>query len=268
MADIRLGTQGWSYPDWVGSFYAPGARQADYLTEYARRFDTVEIDSTFYGMPRPSHVQAWAEHSPPDFVFTAKLPRSITHDRRLVDCSDELGQFLAVIGRLGPKLGPLLIQLPPDFRSDERPALERCLDLLPKDYRFAVELRHRSWHDDETLDLLSAHGVAWTITDLPYLPPLVATTARFSYLRWHGERRQLARFDAVQIHRSERDDAWAATLRSLAERVDQVYGYFNNYWAGHAPASVRAMQQRLGLPAREPPPPEQPSLFDALDLDT
>lgn len=257
MAEIRLGAQSWSYPDWVGPFYPAGARQGDFLRHYARVFDTVELDSTFYGTPRPSQVQSWAANTPPDFVFSAKLPRTITHERRLVDCAEELARFLDVIGQLGP----LLIQLPPDFRSEERPALEDFLALLPADHRFAAEFRHRSWLSPETYALLADHGVAWAIVDLPYLPRTPSITAPFTYLRWLGDWGKLTRFDAVQIDRDARDDEWADVLRDLSGRVDQIYGYFNNYYAGHAPASVRAMHQRLGLPVREPPPPEQPRLF-------
>jgi uncharacterized protein YecE (DUF72 family) len=170
---------------------------------------------------------------------------------------------------LGPKLGPMLVQLPPDFHADERPALEGFLKLLPNGYRFAAEFRHRSWHSPETFELLTDHGVAWTIIDLHYMPRRPAQTAGFSYLRWLGDRRQIARYDRVQIDRTERDDEWAEIVRVLIERVDRVYGYYGNHYAGHSPASVRAMQQRLGLPVRAPPAetdePEQPGLFDGLE---
>lgn len=262
MTEIMLGTQGWSYPDWVGPFYPPGTRPGDFLPHYAGRFDTVELDTTFYATPPPSRVKIWAAKTPSNFVFSAKLPRAITHDRRLVDCAAELTEFLGAIGGLGAKLGCLLIQLPPDFRADERPAVESFLKLLPSDVRFAAEFRHRSWLEQDTYSLLADHGVAWAIVDLPYLPPTPTITAPFTYLRWIGAHGQLPRFDAVQIDRDGHDDQWAEVIRGLCGGVDRVYGYFNNGYAGHAPASVRGMQQRLGLPTREPPPPEQPALFD------
>jgi uncharacterized protein YecE (DUF72 family) len=114
---IYLGTQGWSYKDWVGSFYPAGTAARDFLACYAQQFGAVELDTTFYGTPTPSRVRTWFDVTPDDFLFTAKVPRSITHDRHLVDCREDFEEFVAIMRLLGHKLGPILIQLPPDFTA-------------------------------------------------------------------------------------------------------------------------------------------------------
>jgi uncharacterized protein YecE (DUF72 family) len=249
---IYLGTQGWSYKDWIGSFYAPGTRNEDFLSTYATIFDAVELDTTFYGTPTASRIDKWNASTPDDFQFTAKLPRSITHDRRLVDAEEELAEFVEVMTRLRDKLGPLLIQLPPDFKIDERPALERFLSHLPEGVSFAAEFRHRSWLNDETYDLLRAHGVAWTMIDWRYLPIVTELTTDFSYVRWLGRREDIERVHATQIDRRARLDTWAETLDSVAHRVERVYGFVNNHYSGHSPADVRYLRRSLGLPETLP----------------
>jgi uncharacterized protein YecE (DUF72 family) len=260
--NIYLGTQGWSYADWVGSFYPPGTRPDRYLSLYTRSFDAVELDTTFYGIPSASRVATWRDTTPPDFVFTAKLPRSITHDRRLVDAGDELRDFLQSLKPLGAKLGAVLIQLPPDFSGDERPALEGFLALLPGDVRFAAEFRHRSWLNDDTFDLLRRHHVAWTIADLWYMPVTPVLTTDFTYLRLLGNRRQITRVHTVQIDRRADLERWAEELERFARDVERVYGFVNNHYSGHSPADVRTLRHLLGMPEERPnEQPEQGSLL-------
>ena len=142
---IRLGTQGWTYPDWVGPFLPEGSRPPRHLTLYASAFDTVEVDSTFYALPTERTVRSWVERSRPGFVFSLKLPREITHDRRLRDAARPLSEFIERVRLLEDRLGPLLIQLGPDFAPTEEAALFSFLDLLPADLHFAVEFRQRGW---------------------------------------------------------------------------------------------------------------------------
>src|SRR5579872_3325512 len=203
MSQIFLGTQGWSYKDWVGPFYPPNIRPQTYLRHYCRQFDAVELDSTFYGPPEAETVRSWASSSPPNFVFTAKMPRAITHDRHLVDAQADLAEFLASISLLDDKLGAILIQLPPDFKIDERPALEEFLKLLPDDMGFALEIRHRSWLIEDTYELLRRHRVAWTMIDLPYMPITPEITSDFAYVRLLGDHKRIARLNATQIDRTD-----------------------------------------------------------------
>lgn len=244
---IYLGTQGWSYKDWVGSFYPPGARAVDYLSYYARIFDAVELDTTFYGTPTVSKVESWAAATPQAFQFTAKVPRAITHDRRLIDAEAEMEEFVAVMQRLGEKLGAVLIQLPPDFTADERPALEQFLRDLPDGIRFAAEFRHRSWLTDDTYDLLRRHNVAWTMIDLRYMPITLQTTAGFAYVRWLGDHRKVIKMDATQIDNRDNLHRWAEELEMVARRVERIYGFVNNHYSGHSPADVRTLRRALGM---------------------
>lgn len=262
---VRLGTQGWNYPDWVGAFYPEGTRPKDFLTAYARAFGTVEIDSTFYATPASSTVRGWVERTPPGFVFALKLPREITHERRLRDSEDETAGFFERARELGDRLGPVLVQLGPDFSPAERGALEAFLPLLPRDVRVAVEFRQRGWISEETWALLGEHGVALALSDGRWMPRrwllelLARPTTDFHYLRWMGPDRSISVFSHVQVDRSDELDAWAEAMRDV--KVD-VYGFANNHFAGHSPATVRELQRRLGQQPVEPEQlPEQTSLF-------
>jgi uncharacterized protein YecE (DUF72 family) len=254
MALIRIGTQGWSYPDWVGVFYPPGAKQEDWLPFYGRVFDTVELDTTFYHPPRPSVVRSWARHSPEGFRFTAKVPQRITHESRLANMGGHLAEFVESLAGLGDKLGPLLAQMPAEFERDAGTmgVLERFLAAAPRDVRLAVEFRHASWHVPEAFDLLRRHRAALAWTSWRSLPRRTEVTTDFLYLRWLGERADIERFDRVTIDRGADLDAWQGDVERALPEVREVYGFFNNHWAGHSPASANEMKRRLGLEPVEP----------------
>ncbi len=248
-AVVRLGTQGWSYPDWNGVFYPPGSKQEDRLPFYAEIFDTVELDTTFYQAPKATIARSWARHTPAGFRFAAKLPRAITHEALLRDAGPALADFARALEPLGEKLGPVLAQMPAEFTRDEDSVrrLEAFVATRPAGVRLAVEFRHDSWHLPATWDSLRRHGVAVAWTEWRELPRLTEVTADFLYLRWLGDRREIERYDRVQIDRAESFRAWEADLVGALGRVREVYGYFNNHWAGHSPASANEMKRRLGL---------------------
>ncbi|HTK31752.1 MAG TPA: DUF72 domain-containing protein [Candidatus Saccharimonadaceae bacterium] len=253
-AEIRIGTQGWAYPDWLGAFYPPGAKQQDLLPFYAEVFDTVELDTTFYGAPKPAIARSWEKRVPAGFRFAAKLPRAITHDALLRDAAPEFAEFLRALEPLGAKLGPLLAQMPAEFeRTTENVAALRAFARLnPKDAKLAIEFRHASWHVPETWATLRELGLAVAWTSWRVLPHVSEVTADFLYLRWLGDRRDVTVFDRVQIDRSEEFAAWEPDVRRALPEVREVYGYFNNHWAGHSPASANEMKERLGLVAVDP----------------
>ena len=253
-ARVRLGTQGWSYPDWVGPFYPPGARQEDYLPFYARVFDTVELDTTFYHPPRPSVARSWARNTPAGFTFAAKVPQRITHEARLSRMGEHMAEFVKALEPLGDKLGPLLVQMPAEFIRDEGTVglLDRFLAAAPSGTRLAVEFRDRSWHRSETTELLARHRAALAWTEWRELPRLAEITTDFLYLRWLGDRREIQRYDRVVVDRSSEFHAWEADVRRALPRVREIFGYFNNHWAGHSPASANDMKRRLGLVPVEP----------------
>ncbi len=251
-ADIFLGTQGFSYKDWVGVFYPPKTSNKDFLPFYSKVFDTVELDTTFYAVPRKSTVEGWHANTPKHFQFACKLPQVITHEKHLNDAGTELRAFLRVMDTLGDKLGPILIQNPPQFHYDEVENLKSFLKLLPEGYQFAAEFRHRSWLRTDVYDLLREHNVAWANIDLYYMPKTLQVTADFTYIRWFGKHGQFREFDKIQVDRSKGIERWANNIRGLSKDVERVYGYFNNEYAGYAPDNVIMLKEKLKLKQKEP----------------
>lgn len=266
--EVRLGTQGWNYPGWVGPFYPDGTRSAEFLRTYARAFDTVEVDSTFYAIPPASTVRGWRDRTPEHFRFALKLPQEITHERRFVSATDVLLEFVDRARELGDRLGPILIQCGPDFTPAEREQVELFLPTLPRDVHFAIEFRHRAWITPDTMSMLRDHQVALALSDGRWIPRkwllelCKRPTADFAYLRWMGPDRSITDFSHVQVDRSADLDEWAPAIRMIQQRVRTVYGYANNHFAGHSPATTRMLQKRLGLGFVEPRQiGEQVSLF-------
>lgn len=265
---ILIGTQGWNYDAWVGSFYPEGTRAAEFLSVYARAFDTVEVDATFYAIPPEKTVRGWADRTPGHFTFALKLPQEITHERRLRDAEDATALFLERARELGGKLGPILIQLGPDFGPSELPALAAFLPTLPRDLRFAVEFRQRGWVHEGVVALLAEHHVALALTDARWIPRRTMLqlaerpTADFAYVRWMGPNRDIVDYSRLQHDRTRELEAWAQAILALAQKVTAVYGYVNNHFAGHSPASVRQLQRLLGQRPVDPSElGEQMSLF-------
>jgi uncharacterized protein YecE (DUF72 family) len=199
-------------------------------------------------------ARSWARHTPEGFRFAAKVPREITHEMRLIRAGAAMAEFVASLAPLGEKLGPLLVQLPAEFVRDEDTArdLDAFLAVVTAGTRVAVELRHASWHVPETADQLRARGAALAWTEWRELPRWTVVTADFLYLRWIGHREQIERYDRVTIDRTGEFDAWEKDLRRALPEVREVYGYFNNHWAGHSPASANEMKRRLGLVPVDP----------------
>ena len=259
-APIRLGTQGWNYDAWVGPFYPDGTRAVDFLSIYSRAFDTVEVDSTFYAVPPSKTIRAWAQRTPPGFVFSLKLPQEITHERRFRDVEGQAKEFFDRARELEDKLGPVLIQLGPDFRAVELPALARFLPTLPDDIAFAIEFRDKGWIHDGVIALLSEHNVALALTDARWIPRrqmlslAERPTADFVYMRWMGADREIVDYSRIQIDRSRELELWAGVISQLAHRGRAIYGYVNNHFAGHSPATLRELQRLLDL---SPVDPEQ-----------
>jgi len=185
--NVRIGTSGYSYPEWKGNFYPEKIAAKDMLRYYAERFPTVEINNTFYRMPKEDLLDGWAEQVPETFTFVLKASQRITHIKRLKEVGEELGYLVRVASTLGPRLGPLLFQLPPNFRKDV-PRLRSFLEAMPEPRRVAIEFRHGSWFDDDTFQALRDHAAALCIADTGEEPaaPVVATTD-WGYLRLRRE---------------------------------------------------------------------------------
>jgi uncharacterized protein YecE (DUF72 family) len=243
--ELRLGTCGWSYADWKGTFYPAGTK--DELACYATRFDAVEIDSTWYHIPSARTVDSWSRRTPEGFVFCPKLPGEITHEKLLEGTDELVSTFMSIISRLGAKLGPALVQLAPSFTAEEMPKLEGFLRGLPQGFRYVVEFRHRSWlAKPEARQLLRSLDIGLAMAHHPWYPQFREATTDFAYLRLLG--RHGAFPDFSQVH-EPRDDAiaeWAGVLKVLAAEVDRSYVFVNNQFEGHSPATLGRLRTALG----------------------
>jgi uncharacterized protein YecE (DUF72 family) len=254
---LLLGTSSFTADGWQVSFYPPGTQPRNFLSYYATQFNTVEIDSTYYGTPSAQTVTNWFERTPPDFVFAAKVPQVITHQKLLVNCEAEFDEFLERMNLLSQKLGPLLLQFP-WFNKNEIQADEFCrrlrsfLDRLKRfsAARFAVEIRNKTWLDQRFLDLLREYKVALALTDHSYMPrpweisdTLDLVTSDFVYVRWLGDRKGIeavtTTWDKTIVDRAADLENWAALFRQFVSRNLKVYAYANNHYAGHGPGTVK-----------------------------
>jgi uncharacterized protein YecE (DUF72 family) len=263
-AQILLGTQGWNHPGWVGPFYPHGTQATEMLGFYSRAFPTVELDSTFYAIPAEPIVAAWREQTPSGFVFALKVPQEITHEKRFLDVEQRLARFLNRVSGLEDRLGPLLIQLSPDFRSTEsnRQLLSSFLESLSSEFRWAVEFRQPQWLSPEMTDLMRRRNVALVLADGRWikrgvmLDLAIEPTANFGYVRWSGQSRTggAATGDEGRIvpDRSREIGVWVEAVKVMAERVGTIHGYCGNHFQGHAPTSARQFQKQLGITPVEP----------------
>jgi uncharacterized protein YecE (DUF72 family) len=242
---VLLGTSGWSYNEWVGPFYTKMDKSK--LRAYTKVFKTVEIDSTFYRYPTKGTVMGWTKYSPEGFVYTAKLPRLITHDKKLnleEGIEQDLQRFIELMEPLilSGKLGCILIQLPPKFNY--RPhELESFFKTLPTHVRFAVEFREPSWMRVETWSLLEKYRVAYTIVDEPLLPPEAHLTSDIAYFRWHGHGEKPwydYRYSVQEL------EPWIPKLKDVAGKVGKTYGYFNNHYHGYAVENCLQVMEMIG----------------------
>jgi len=241
MSALRIGCSGWQYDSWRGGLYPEREPKRRWLELYAQHFDTVEVNSTFYRLARRDAVAAWVTQTPPDFEFTVKASRYLTHIKRLVEIEQGIARFYEPIEplRSAGRLGPVLWQLPENFhRNDER--LAGLLALLPPG-RHTVEFRHDSWFAPEVLQTLRARGVALTIGDHPSRPfQSYEATADWRFIRFHyGARGRRGNYSRRELAE------WAARIEPWAAEGD-VYIYFNNDWEGFAPANALALAKLLG----------------------
>ncbi len=261
MVDWFLGTIGFTYPEWKGGFYPTGLPANQSLSYYSKIFNAVEINTTFYGPQPASQIQRWAGSTPDAFCFTLKSPRRVTHDLRLQNTEAEMRVFIESSEGLGEKFGAVLIQLPPSFKIEEIDALEKFLPTLPKGPRYAVEFRHASWHLPQTADLLRRHKVCWVATDYEDLPVAIYPTTDFLYIRWIGKHNVIPHPGHEVIDRTERLQAWLERIEANSAEIETVFGFFDNDYAGHAPATCNRLKKLIGLPVAPSASEEQGRLF-------
>lgn len=238
-APIRIGTSGWSYPDWRGKFYPRGLAAGRWLGHYATVFDTVELNATFYRLPPPEQFAKWAAQVPDGFLFSVKASRQITHLHRLKDCGELLRHFFDAARALGGKLGSILYQLPPRLPFDAT-LLTSFIKLLPRKLSHVIEFRDASWFCEETFALLREDGIALCLSDLPGSEAPMIVTAPPAYLRFHGGKRYRDDYPAKDL------DALATQLRKWSNENTSSFVYFNNTAAGHAVENARSLRKALG----------------------
>ncbi len=241
MKPVRIGCSGWMYDDWRGRLYPEKLAKRRWLEEYARHFDTVEVNSTFYRLARREAVAGWVSQTPPEFLFAVKASRYLTHIKRLVDIGDGIKRFYEPLEPMvqADRLGPVLWQLPENFHRDDG-RLAGWLELLPAG-RHTIEFRHESWFVGEVLSMLRAHGVALTIGDHPSRPfQSHEATADWRFVRFHyGARGRAGNYSASEI------ETWARRIAQWRRR-EAVYAYFNNDWRGFATANAKLLLGGLG----------------------
>jgi uncharacterized protein YecE (DUF72 family) len=237
-AVARIGCSGWQYRHWRGDFYPDTLPQNRWLEYYAARFDTVEINNTFYRLPEATAFTKWASRVPPGFVYAVKASRFLTHMKKLKDPEEPIDRFLQRAVNLHAALGPVLFQLPPRWPVNiER--LRAFLEALPPRHRYAIECREPSWYADEVLALLERHQVALCLHDMRGSAPEKISTGRFVYVRFHG----VERYSGSYADRTL--DAWADWLSARVAAGLPVYAYFNNDIGGHAPRDAVRLRARL-----------------------
>lgn len=245
--DIRIGTSGFSYKDWLGNFYPQFCPQADFLTFYCSKLKTVEIDSTFYRMPSEKTVAHWARASCRKFIFAAKFPSVVTHEGELSQRIDNALEFINLMKGLDSKLGPLLLQFPYSFKPDQKSLLFSLVEALPVDVRLSVELRHRGWLEvDELFDLLKEKNISFCLIDHPCMPRKNIVTADFVYIRFLGDRKAIDNdFSFVRFDKREELDWWTELITEHALHGREIYAYFNNHYSGHAPSTALDLIDRI-----------------------
>ncbi len=231
MAALRVGTSGYAYPAWRGAFYPDRLPARELLAFYSRELPTVEINHTFYRMPAERTLREWAAAVPVGFQFAVKLNQKLTHVQRLRDCEELLERFLAAASVLAAsqQLGPILVQLPPQFRADV-PRLDAFLRLVPPLFRLALEVRHGSWHTDETYAVLRQHGVALCLAETDEAPAPIVLTAGFVYVRLRRED-----YGAADLA------AWRDRCHDWVAAGLDVYAYVKHEDAAKGPAYARAL---------------------------
>ena len=266
-AEIRLGTSAFTAAGWETAFYPAGMKPADYLSFYATKYDAVELDNTFYRTPAISTVKGWYAKTPPGFLFAAKVPQIITHEKALVDCDEDFHLFLKAMDCLGEKLGPLLLQFGyfnkgafagvNEFLARLVPFLKK----IPKGYRFAVEIRNKNWLVPAFADALRERHVALALVDHVWLPrpkQLFARfnpiTADFAYVRWIGDRKGIEEktktWDKVILDRTADLGEWVEVLKKVHERKIQILAFANNHYAGYGPGTIEEFRKLWGRVGR------------------
>ena len=263
--NVYVGTSGWTYPDWLGSFYPAGSKPQDLIQHYARSFRAVELDSTYSTIPARAVVAGWKEKTPPGFIFAAQVPGVITHQKVMQDCQHELTTFLNSVELLGDRLGPLLLQFPYfnqnafASRAQFDKLLQPFLKTLPTEFKFAVEIRNKNWISWDFLEMLRDHSVAFVVVAQAWMPSIDVLARAldllcgdFFYARFIGDRKdgKTQRWDHLAEDKTAELRVWIEELKKIADRASRAYVFFSNHYAGFAPGSVELFHDLWHIAAK------------------
>ena len=241
MAKIYIGTSGWSYAHWKGVFYPDKVSGTKMLPFYAEHFPTVELNASFYRLPKAATFDGWRERTPEGFVFAVKASKLITHNKRLVDVNEPWELFITNVSRLGNKLGPILFQLPPSLKADIG-VLDELFKMLPEQYSYVIEPRNDSFFEDQIVEALRKHQVCLCIPDSPRFPQKLIVTAPFVYVRLHGSSRLYG-----SKYTDEELAAWAKKVDQWHRSDLDVYVYFNNDYMCYAVENAKTLMRLLDI---------------------
>lgn len=241
MADIYIGTSGWNYDHWKGTFYPEDLSKNDWLDHYQTQFDTVEVNNTFYNLPDPATLEDWTSRVPDTFTFAAKANRYITHMKKLNEPKESLNNMLDVFDAFGVKLKPILFQLPPNWNFNED-RLRNFLNLIPDKQLTTFEFRDESWMNDTAYSILEEYNAAFCIYELAGYQSPMEITADFVYVRLHGpsDQKYKGKYDEDQLA------SWADRLREWRDDGKDVYLYFDNDEQGFAPQNALELKDMVG----------------------
>lgn len=248
MPHVRIGTSGWHYKHWRGPYYPPSVSPRAMLNYYARDFDTVEINNSFYRLPSAATFDTWRMSTPAGFSFAVKGSRYLTHQKKLLDPKPALDRLMEVAGGLGEKLGPILFQLPPNWHCN-LDRLEAFLGVLPSGPRYSIEFRDQSWHTRQVFQLLREHNVAFCIYELGGVRAPVEVTADFVYVRLHGPGNKYQGDYSTKTLKF-----WAARIERWIDSSRDVYVYFDNDQAGYAVKNAREFKRIITHESHVLPP--------------
>ena len=245
MAQVRIGTSGWHYKHWIGRYYPKDIRPAAMLEHYVRDFDTVELNNTFYHLPKESSFEAWRSAAPSNFVFAVKGSRFLTHMIKLKDAERGISNFIPLAQLLGRKLGPVLWQLPPNWNVNvER--LEDFLTKLPRGIRYAFELRNATWMCDAVYEVLRKHDAAFCVYELAGYRSPIEITAKWTYVRLHGptQSKYQGSYSDAQL------ENWARRIEEWRRTLDAVYVYFDNDDSAYAVNNALTLKRLVNASSR------------------
>jgi len=248
MRNVHVGTMGWSYDFWKGSFYPEKLKSNEFLAYYSSKFNTVEVDNTFYRIPSEQTVSSWKEQTQSDFVFSLKFPQVMTHIKMLRNCEEETRIFLERVELFYEKLGPLLLQFPFTFRTEHVALLDKFLETLPKNHHYVVEVRNKKLLENNFYSMLRNHNVALAWSDSASMPLVTEVTSNFIYIRWEGDRKKVnGTIGKTEIDRTNDIKSWAQKLKPFLEKQTEVFGYYSKYYSGNPTSDVQELLIAIGF---------------------